>query len=118
MKKRFLIATIFVLVLFFTSVSFAFQGSQSSGEKTADAAVSATDVYMTAVTIITDGTNDAKLILYDNASAASGTVLLEMTIAGGDNYGGRVWTYPLKCWNGIYGDIAGTGASYIVEYIK
>lgn len=90
--------------------------SLSSGEKTSSTAISAVPSFLTGVQIITDGTNNAKLILYDNASAASGTVLLEMTIVGANNYGGRNWTFPIVCSNGIYAAVTGTGASYIVEY--
>lgn len=90
--------------------------SNTSYEQTADGVISSAACYLTGVQIITDGTNDAKLILYDNASAATGSVLLEMTVTGGNNYGGRNWMFPVRCVNGIYADITGTGASYIVEF--
>jgi len=56
-------------------------------------------------------------VLYDNASAASGTKLAEITVKGSDNYGGRNWQLPVRCVNGVYADLTGTGASCIVEYI-
>ena len=111
--------TLLILVLW-TGTSFGRNlqdPSASSGEQTSDGAVATIGGYIAGVEIITDGTNDVKLILYDNASAASGTVLFEGTVLGGSHFGGRVWSYPVIYDNGIYADITGTGASYIVEYI-
>ena len=96
----------------------SFQESIGSGEKTADAVIVAEQCWITALEVISNGTNDARVILYDNASAASGEVVWECTVVGADNYGGRVWTNPRRCDNGIYADVNGTGASYIVEYIE
>ena len=104
-------------ILLFASVAFAAKYSETSGEKTADVAVTSSTAYITAVQVITDGTNDAKLIVYDN-TAASGTVVTEISVVGADNYGGRVWVRPVKCSNGIYGDITGTGASFIIEFTR
>jgi len=94
------------------------QESLGSGEKTASAAILTKSGWITALEVITDGTNDAKVILYDNASAGSGPVIWECTAAGADNYGGRTWDFPRWCGHGIYATLSGTGASYIVEYIK
>ena len=116
MKKR-LISVVLAVIILFALPVLAFQGSQSSGEQTSSAAIYAGSAYITGVEVITDGTNDAKLILYDNATAASGTVVLEMTVAGANNFGGREPTFPPHCYNGIYGAITGTDASFIVEYI-
>ena len=115
MKKLAIVLT--VLLIASTAFGAGFQASRSSGEKTADAAIYADNCVMTSVHIITDGTNNAKVILYDNASAASGTVLFEMTVIGGDNYGSKSWVFPVEFINGIYADVSGTGASYIIEYI-
>ncbi len=110
------------LVLLIAVNAYAIEGSIGSGEKTSDTAIIAdatgTDLYITALQIITDGTNDAKVILHDHATAASGTVIAEITVSGADNYGGRVWKFPRHCINGIYGDVTGTGASFIVEYTQ
>ena len=111
---------IYAIVCFFllSSVGIAFEGATSSGEKTADAIIKGGTCWLASVIIITDGTNDAKLILYDNNSAALGTVLLEMTVKGTDHYGGRNYMWPVLAKKGVYADVNGTGASYIVEYIK
>jgi hypothetical protein len=117
MKKR-LILVILVATLLFVFPALAFQGSVSSGEKTSSSAIYAGSAWITGVEVITDGTNDAKLILYDNATAATGKVILEMTVIGSANFGGREPGFPPHCYNGIYGAITGTGASFIVEYIE
>ena len=112
---------IFFLILFSCSMvaSFAlgFDPSFGPGEQTVDKLIYTGSCYITGILIITNGTDDAKVILYDNTSA-SGDVRWEQTVIGGDNYGGRSWTYPKKFYNGIYVDVSGTGASYIIEYIK
>ena len=114
MKKLFVTL---LIVLFLVTPALGFQGAKSSGEKTSDTAIMAGPGYITAVYVITDGSNNAKVILYDNASAASGTVMLEMTVVASDNYGGRSWVFPAEFFKGIYVDVSGTGASYIIEYI-
>lgn len=115
MKKK-LLALILVLSFLIPTFVIAGEHSIGSGEKTSDAAVVATSCKITSLGVFTDGTNDAKVVLYDNASAASGAVIWECTVNGGDHYGGRDWNFPRLCFNGIYADVTGTGASYIVEY--
>jgi len=116
MKKR-LFIIIAALILVASSAWAAIEYATSSGEQTSDTAITAGTGYITCVHIITDGTNDAKVIVYDNATAASGKVLFEGTIAGGSNFGGKQWAIPAHYTNGIYADVTGTGASYIIEYI-
>ena len=93
--------------------------SHGSGETTSNKVIVNEKCYITGILIITDGTNDAKLILYDNNIAStSATVMYETTVTGGDEYGGRIWSYPMLFNKGIYAVVSGTGASYIIEYIK
>ena len=50
------------------------------------------------LTIITDGTNDARVILYDVAAVGDVAVtnkLVEVTVLGGSHYGGRTWFEPV-----------------------
>ncbi len=93
--------------------------AESSGEKTADAVIFAAPCKLTAIQIAGDGTNDFHAIVYDNATEASGKVLLDMKIEGATipYYGGRNWIFPIRCYNGLYLDLTGTGASAIVEFI-
>ena len=95
----------------------SFQESIGSGEKTADAVIVAEKCWITAIEVITNGSADARVILYDNASAASGDVIWESTVVGADGYGGKNWFFPRVCNHGIYADVNGTGATYIIEYI-
>ena len=117
MKTKLKIFGLVLLALVFITNLGANWYASTSGEQTSDAAVATAKCYITSILIITNGSDNAKVVLYDNASAASGTVILEMTVVGVDNYGGRNYQYPVKCTNGIYADVTGTGASYIVEYI-
>jgi hypothetical protein len=89
----------------------------SSGRKTADAAICARPALLKSIILEGDGTNACNVIIYDNASAASGNVLAKLLIqASGpqvvsfDSAGG------IEANNGLYADVTGTGAAYIVHY--
>lgn len=120
MKRFFLFILIVALSFVFLQPVIAqtekFRASEGSGEQTADGIVHTGACYITSILIITNGTDDATVILYDN-TAASGTVRWEQTVAGANNYGGKDWSYPKFFAIGIYADVTGTGASYIVEKI-
>ena len=88
--------------------------STSSGLKTSDAAIRARPAALCSVTVLTDGTNAATAIIYDNASAASGTVLAKVIVAGADRVAHIAFDSPVEASNGIYLDIGGTGAECIV----
>ena len=91
--------------------------SKSSGEKTASGIVLNGAGWICGIEVVTDGTNAAKVIVYDKTSAA-GTVICEITAVGTDHYGGRLWILPCRVYNGIYVAVTGDGASYSVEYIE
>lgn len=119
MKRKIFLTTVFLLaavVLMVAVVSFAEDFAGTSGEQTSSTVICNRPCRLTAVTVITDGTNDATLKLYDHASAASGTVILEMTVVGANNYGGRNYVTPLMTVNGCYAEVSGSNASYIVEF--
>lgn len=92
------------------------QVALSSGQKTSDTLIYTGDCLLTAVMIQTDGTNNTTAEVYDN-TAASGTVVADITVKGANLYGGRAWTFPVKCNNGLYLNITTTGGNVIVEYI-
>ena len=92
-----------------------FNTYKSSGEKTSSAAIKSGAGYLGGVIILTDGTNDATVILYDNTSA-SGTKLFEMKVAGGNNGKDIMFPLPITFTKGCYASISGTGASCIVYY--
>ena len=94
----------------------AFYPAISTGEKTSSETVKTGNGYLTSVLVITDGTNAATVIAYDNTSAA-GKKLGEWTVAGATGYGGRNWTFPVAFATALHIAISGTGASAIIEYV-
>lgn len=89
----------------------------SSDLKSTDAAISAIGAYLHGVMLISDGTNTASLIIYDNATAASGLVLAKIAIpatTAGPTY--VTFNNPVSANKGIFADVTGTGAAYIVYY--
>jgi hypothetical protein len=90
--------------------------SRSSDLKSADAAIAAGANRVNAVTLLTDGTNAASVILYDNATAASGKVLAKVKATGAELIKHVLFENPVYAENGIYADVTGTNAEYIVYY--
>ena len=88
----------------------------SSGLVAADSAIVTGKGHLEAVIGVTDGTNDATCVLYDNASAATGTVLWKGKVTAANNFGGATFPTPINFTNGIYLDITGTNAACIVYY--
>lgn len=118
-KSLILAATLLILPLL--SYGIAADYSYSSYEKIADAQIVPNSGAVCSILIMTDGTNDAKVILYDVSAAGDIAVtnkISEITVVGADNYGGRAWPYPVRFSNGLYADVTGTGASYIIEWIR
>ncbi len=91
-----------------------YMASETSGEIIADGQIFSGPGRLCSILIITDGTNDATVELYDNTSAA-GTKLWEGKVKGADNYGGRNWVLPVKFSIGVYANLTGTDASCICE---
>lgn len=90
--------------------------SRSSGLKTSDASIATGKNRINAITLLGDGTNAASLIVYDNASAASGLVLAKVTALATARLTHIIFENPVYAENGIYADVTGTGAEYIVYY--
>ena len=92
--------------------------SYSSGLQTLDAVIRNNRTIVTGVQIITDGTNDATVVLHDNASAASGTEIFKATVTGTDDT--IIFNLPnngVYCSNGVYADITTSGTmGYIVTF--
>lgn len=89
--------------------------SISSGLQTADTLIFQGKNRINAITLITDGTNPASVLVYDNTSAA-GTVIAKVSAAGAQNTVHVVFEKPVKAELGLYADVTGTGAGYIVFY--
>lgn len=92
-------------------------GLTSSGLRAADAAIAGMPSQIFGIQVITDGTNAATLTIYDNAAAASGEVLAKISVAGADRSQSVVYEHGIVANNGIYCDVSGTGAEYIVHFI-
>lgn len=88
--------------------------SKTIGQQTTSKSLSVGPNLITGVLILTDGTNAATLTIYDNPSAASGTVIFKSVVAGATNSTYFVFPNPIKTLSGIYASISGTGASYII----
>jgi len=91
----------------------------SSDRLTADTAILARPGRLMGVILEGDGTNAASVILYDNASAASGRVLCKMMLKASSNdlvYPAVIPEGGIECTKGIYADVTGTGAAFIVYY--
>lgn len=92
--------------------------STSSGLKTAAAAIMAMPGTLKGL-ILVPGSTLSTVTLYDHATAASGTVLAKMVIDPAIDAGSREFLLSecgVVCNNGIYADISGTDAAYIVQY--
>lgn len=73
--------------------------------------------YLTGVLVVTDGTNNATVTIYDNASAASGKVLYKTIISGSDLHNLDSIDFPVKADSGIYADISvATGSLEVIVY--
>jgi hypothetical protein len=72
---------------------------------------------LAACIILTDGTNDVVVTVYDNATEASGKILYKLSILGTDRTGG-IAHLPVVFDNGVYVDINGTNGSAIVYSVN
>lgn len=90
--------------------------SRSSGLKTADTSIATGRNRINAITLIADGTNAASVVVYDNASAASGLELAKVTALAGQGTVHVLFENPVITENGIYADVTGANAAYIVYF--
>jgi len=66
--------------------------------------------------VFTDGTNDATVTVYDNATEASGRVMFHDVVKGSVVKGGEV-NIADEALYGLFIAISGTGAKVIVRYV-
>ena len=118
MKKLFLITLALMFVVF---AGFAhadnLQTSTSSGEKIIDTQVRTGKSAIASVQLITDGTNAATLTVHDG-TANTDKKIGEYKCDGNDYYCGWIWEFPVFIQTGIYADVTGTNASFIIEYFE
>lgn len=90
--------------------------SISSDEKNANAVIAKGKNYLRGATLLTDGSNTATLIVYDNTTT-SGTILHKVVVvAPADRNNVTLFEYPVKAETGLSAAVTGTGATYIVYY--
>lgn len=89
----------------------------SSDLKSADAAICAGPCVLVGIVLLTT-TAASSVVLYDNASAASGRVVAKIQDEAGTalRSNSQFPMSPVNCLNGIYADVSGTGANYIVYF--
>lgn len=92
------------------------QAAENSGQQSATTIIFAGPCQITRVKINAPS-NDGKVIIYDNASAASGTIVDETEVLTANKYGGTNWIFPDRCHNGITAIGTGTGIKYNISYI-
>lgn len=88
----------------------------SSGLKTSDGVISANPCRLKSIQVIADNTNAATAILYDNSSAASGTVIAKIVVDATTTYESFNSEGGIVCNNGLYLDLGGTGCEVIVHF--
>ncbi len=89
--------------------------SISSGVLNADTLLATGRNRVNAITVITDGTNAATVDLYDNTTG-SGTIRAKGRCVGANLINHIIFENPVLFETGIYADVTGTGASFIVFF--
>ena len=93
------------------------QAAENSGQQSGTTVIFAGPCQITRVKINATS-NDGKVIVYDNASAASGKIVDETEVLTANKYGGSNWPpFPDRCHNGITAIGTGTGIKYNISYI-
>lgn len=92
--------------------------AEGSGKRIADAQVHTGKCVLKGVLLYNDGANDARLAVYDGTDN-TGKLLREVFARASDGQGPFGDTaVMLRVQTGIYCDVTGTGAYYLVDYIK
>lgn len=112
-----IIFVLVVAILAAASPCQSFDAALSTTNLTSSGQACSGRCYLSGMTVYTDGTNDATIIVY-NGTSASGAEVTRYKVFGA-LYSDRVtWPYPIACQAGIYVAVSGTGAGAIVEYMK
>ena len=89
--------------------------SVSTGVLNADTLIFTGRNRINALTVLTDGTNAATVDIYDNTSAAN-KIAVKGKCVGANLINHIIFENPVYVENGIYADVTGTGATFIVFY--
>lgn len=114
MKRAF--CTILLLLAMCSPVA-AFEAAIATAPITASGQAVTGACWITGLQVLTNGTNDATITLYDGTGTGGNTI--GTYYVPGALYGDRkVWTFPRRAAGGIYVTVTGTGASAVIEYRK
>lgn len=91
------------------------QTCTSSGLKSSSGVILARPVAIHALTLV-DAAAACTLIVYDNATTNSGTVIAQINATTNAATNSVVFNHPVECNNGAYAAVTGSGAGYIVHY--
>ena len=107
---------IFAIILF-SGTAWA-QPAIGSGAFTSSKVIVAVPVNLVDAGCQTDGTADVTMLVYDNASAASGKVLAFVFVPAGFKTGG--WNCPVESGasSGLYASVSGTGVTRCLVSFK
>ena len=95
----------------------AISGSgQSSGVLNSSRVICANPCRLLDVTAYTNGSVNAVVTIYDNATTNSGNILSQFTVLAANLQGSDYLPIPIRAGNGLYATISGTGASFKVIY--
>ncbi len=91
-----------------------------SGSLSSDGQVVNSPCWWTGSVLRTDGTNDATITVFDNASAASGAELIPSNTYDASALGlnGAMLTKPVIAKNGVYIEITCAGSCEVVPLFK
>ncbi len=87
----------------------------SSGLKAADAAIVTRPCLLHSLVLI-PAAADSSIIVYDNAGAASGLAVAKLTALANTASVSHNLGEGVECLNGLYVDVSGSAAGYIVYY--
>lgn len=114
-----ILAVALLLIIMAVATGAWAQSATSSGLVGDDTLITKGSGLLYGVLIVTDGSNNGAIVVYDNdTSAASGTILFKATVPGASYFGGGTWEIPVRFSKGVYVDMTGTGMGYIIYYRK
>ncbi len=88
---------------------------QSSGLKTSSAAIAGRSAALHSVTLL-PGSDANSIIVYDNASAASGKILAQINGLANAKSETIIFKHPVAANLGLYCAVSGTSAAYVISY--
>lgn len=90
--------------------------SRSSKEQTADKKIFTGPCALTGIHAISNASDDMSVIVHDGTDT-SGDVIAEVAVdASVDPTKYVGFPHPVECLVGLYANVAGTAASYIIEF--